>query len=486
VAAGCAWLLRDAPSRYKHRLWVAALIISSLLPVLTSSGFSAREMLDQLRFQPENETSSIHNDLPRGDERRAKLLLASNSQVSRDADRFVRISRNLAAGLLSGYLLFLLYRGLRFYKAWRRTKAILRSANSATLPANTQGLIAKCRAAIGVEETSVLFSTSLPVPITLGSFRPVIILPERVLHGDSDVIKSAVGHELAHVVRRDYLLNLVYEFMYLPFSFHPAAMLMRRKINQTRELCCDDLVAERLLESKVYARSLVQLAGSAPPLGRLASDTTLGIADADILEVRIMALLKRPMISGRRRKTLLLIAACLLLALPCVGAAAFAFHFDVYPQNQTAAGQQEPAQETTQREKRAREEKELRERAANEARERAEREGNAEFQGEELKVKVLREREEREIRAKQQAELVKLAKINMDQAIQIATSQYPGKVLECSLVGEHWESAGKLAKDGEIFYQLLILSADDKSSATHLLVSAIDGRIIKAEKEEER
>src|SRR5436190_7988795 len=197
VAAGCAWLLRDATSRYKHRLWVAAFIISSLLPVLTSSGFSAREMLDQLRFQPENEISAIHNDLPRGNERRerrAKLFLASNSQVSRDADRFVRISRNLAVGLLSGYLLFLLYRGLRFYKAWRRTKAILRSANSATLPASAQGLIAKCRAAIGVEETSVLFSTSLPVPVTLGSFRPVIILPERVLHGDSDVIKSAAGH----------------------------------------------------------------------------------------------------------------------------------------------------------------------------------------------------------------------------------------------------------------------------------------------------
>jgi uncharacterized membrane protein YkoI len=78
--------------------------------------------------------------------------------------------------------------------------------------------------------------------------------------------------------------------------------------------------------------------------------------------------------------------------------------------------------------------------------------------------------------------LVRLARVPMEQAIQIATSQYPGKVLECSLNGEHWEEPGKLAKDGVVFYHVVVLSADENEPATHhVLVNAIDGTIIKAD-----
>ena len=82
-------------------------------------------------------------------------------------------------------------------------------------------------------------------------------------------------------------------YLFVPISFHPAAALLRRRVKQTRELCCDELVAERILNAEVYARSLVRLAGSAPPLRRLSVTTTVGIADADILEARIMSLLKK-------------------------------------------------------------------------------------------------------------------------------------------------------------------------------------------------
>ena len=73
----------------------------------------------------------------------------------------------------------------------------------------------------------------------------------------------------------------------------------------------------------------------------------------------------------------------------------------------------------------------------------------------------------------------------MDQAIQIATSQQPGKVLECSLNGEHWEEPGKLAKDGYVFYHVIIVSGDDadEGAANHVLVNAIDGTIIRNETE---
>lgn len=82
-----------------------------------------------------------------------------------------------------------------------------------------------------------------------------------------------------------------------------------------------------------------------------------------------------------------------------------------------------------------------------------------------------------EERARKQAELTRDATLSMDRAIQIATSQVPGKVLACSL-----------GRDGDkIFYHVVIISGDgDKSTTTYVWVSATDGQILKTEKEERK
>src|SRR5260370_2803634 len=113
-----------------------------------------------------------------------------------------------------------------------------------------------------------------------------------------------------------------------------------------------------------------------------------------------------------------------------------------------------------------------------------------EFQGQEFRVRLSQEAErrgEREAEARKQAELARRAKITMDQAIQIAVSQSPGKVFECSLVGEHWEGQGELAKRGLVLYHVVILSGDEaKPTVTHVLVNALDGTIFRASKDERR
>jgi uncharacterized membrane protein YkoI len=95
-------------------------------------------------------------------------------------------------------------------------------------------------------------------------------------------------------------------------------------------------------------------------------------------------------------------------------------------------------------------------------------------------------RRELEIKAKMvmQAALVRLARIQMDQAIQIATSAHPGKVLACTLNGEGWEEPGKLSPDGRIFYHVVVVSGEESNQVhTHVMVNAVDGSIIRAEKE---
>src|SRR6185369_7678510 len=154
--------------------------------------------------------------------------------------------------------------------------------------------------------------------------------------------------------------------------------------------------------AEVYARSLVRLASPATPLRRLSVTTTVGIADADILEARIMSLLKKPNLHTRWKKSLLLLV-------PCAAAVAFAMRFDV------ETNVQEPREkELTQQDKEKREvmwrkieDTKLRMESDPQLREEMER----------------KERVEMEMREVRQAALIRLAKINMDQAIQIATSQ---------------------------------------------------------------
>ena len=460
-----SWLIRHSAARYRHWLWVTALCLSFLVPAITAS-----------RALQDISPASIQPSFPREIVNPVRITepFPSFERTAAESPALLfQLNRTVALILLVLYGVFLFYRIIRLAQAWQNTRTIRYSAAELEPNENIAAIIQHCQAQIHLAPCGVTVcrSATLPVPVTAGLFRPAIILPDSLLRAaDTDLLTSAIGHEFIHVARRDYVLNFIYELLYLPVSFHPAAALIRRRIKQTRELCCDELVAERILNAETYARSLVALAGSAPALRRLSVTTTVGIADADILEARIMSLLSKPKL-GKRSKKLLLVAASLLLVLPCIAAAAFAMRFEV------ATAAREPTQEEKElKEKKkgdaivrgVRTEQEFKERMAH----------DPQFR-EEVRRKEQVETEMREIK---RAALVRLAKVNMDQAIQIATSQNPGKVLECTLDAEHWEEPGKLAKDGTVFYHVVI--ADESSpGATHVLVNAIDGSIMRAEKE---
>lgn len=361
----CDWLLRGTAARYRHALWVFALLVSFALPALSCARLLKTLMIAQkppaqVAAAPIGFTSTYSPELDSPDTP-ASTTPAAPSRVA-DASRTlpgapIRVNQRVAEVLMLIYALLLLYRGGQLFRAWRQTRIIVRSAYEFAFLEPVQTIIEKCQTTIGVKRVGFLCSTSVPMPITVGLLKQLIILPERLLREvDEEVLTSAVGHELVHVARRDYLVNLIYEFIYLPLSFHPAAALVRRRIKQTRELCCDEWVAKKLLRPDIYARSLVRLIGSAPVAGRLAANTTIGINESDILEVRIMSLLNSTNLTARRRRGLL-IAAALLLATPCIAATSFALNVDIDRQEPRVTQSQQSDQKLErQKQERAREE----------------------------------------------------------------------------------------------------------------------------------
>ena len=90
--------------------------------------------------------------------------------------------------------------------------------------------------------TQILQSTLVQVPVVAGYFRPVILVPMSVISGlPASQLEAILAHELAHIRRHDYLVNLLQTLVETVFFYHPGVWWLSRQIRNERENCCDDL-----------------------------------------------------------------------------------------------------------------------------------------------------------------------------------------------------------------------------------------------------
>jgi len=101
---------------------------------------------------------------------------------------------------------------------------------------------------------------SLASPVTAGCWRPVVLVPAALVTGmPAQLLDALLAHELGHVRRHDYLVNLVQNVIEALLFYHPAVWWIARRIRQERELIADDFAADRLGEPRRLARALSEL-----------------------------------------------------------------------------------------------------------------------------------------------------------------------------------------------------------------------------------
>jgi len=126
---------------------------------------------------------------------------------------------------------------------------------------------------------------------------------------------------MAHIQRRDFAINFLCELLTLPISFHPAAGLIKVQLASSRELACDELAIEQCIDRHEYVHSLLTLADR---VCRVPSpDYGLGIFDANVLEERIMNLLRKNCLPARSTRSSLVLVLVALFG-TCICASAFA------------------------------------------------------------------------------------------------------------------------------------------------------------------
>jgi len=150
-------------------------------------------------------------------------------------------------------------------------------------------------------------------PVVIGHLKPVILIPAGLLTNlPADQMEAVLLHELAHVRRHDYLINLMQRWVEALFFYHPGVWWISHVVRIERENCCDDLAVHASGNPLCYAEALAALEESRLPQFHPALAASTGP-----LLARIQRILQRNAGTGVRGviSSLTLLAATAVLAL---------------------------------------------------------------------------------------------------------------------------------------------------------------------------
>jgi beta-lactamase regulating signal transducer with metallopeptidase domain len=201
----------------------------------------------------------------------AAIEIASTAGLAASAGPEARWQRLLTAGpaylerhlplVVGAWLLGMLAMTLRFLGGLAYVQR-LRRYRVAALPPAWQTRLDELVAQAGLSQRVQLLASALvPSPVVVGYFKPVILLPLGAATGLAmGELEMILAHEVAHVLRKDYLFNLLQSVAEIVFFYHPAVWFLSASLRTERENCCDDVATELCGTPRRLAEALSSLA----------------------------------------------------------------------------------------------------------------------------------------------------------------------------------------------------------------------------------
>jgi TonB family protein len=287
-----AWLivvaLRQRSSALRHHFWAAAILASLalpsfalLLPAWHSASLSAAAHWSPTRA---NAATSISPTIP---------------SIIVDAAAASPLFNKLAVAALIAWALVFSFVFLRLLAGLARLAWISAHAKPLFDDSWMQSVL-ELSALHGVRRSVRLLQCNSPLamPLTWGIFRPVIVLPSAAEHWSEDRRRIVLSHELSHIARHDWPMQICAELARAIYWFHPLVWLAAARLRQESERACDDAVLLSGIAPSQYASQLLDLARTLENPGR-AWSTALAIARPSNLERRFAAMLN-PSVNRRR------------------------------------------------------------------------------------------------------------------------------------------------------------------------------------------
>ena len=336
---------RSASARYGVLLVALALVVAAPIATwLCQPDVASSELVSRVARAPRPETSGVAESIVAdrtasdspvpdhgpvagapGSEPPALPPIPALQESPSWSEEATALVRPWLAWIVAGWSIGVVLCSLRPLLGWHMLRRLRREGVS---PPTDEVLAAVQRVSqrLGLRRAvQVLQSTLAQVPVVVGYLRPVILLPTSVMTGIPVAqLEAILAHELAHVRRHDFVINLLQTLVETIFFYHPAVWWLSRQVRVEREHCCDDLVVALLGNRIEYGRALVaieELRGQTPPTppyqggdGVLA----LGAADGSLLS-RVRRIVGVE--AGRNAHSLIGRWPPALLGLTCLGAA---------------------------------------------------------------------------------------------------------------------------------------------------------------------
>ncbi|MGZ8545417.1 MAG: M56 family metallopeptidase [Flavisolibacter sp.] len=158
------------------------------------------------------------------------------------------------------YLGLLIFPSYKLYRNWRFIRSI-RRVGLQKADYQFRLFVQKIASQLGIsKKVSVYISDLARSPLTIGYFKPVILLPVAVLNNlNTQQVEAILLHELSHIKRFDYLVNFLISIINTVLYFNPFVKMFMRHVEDERENCCDQLVLQFGYDKVGYASALLTL-----------------------------------------------------------------------------------------------------------------------------------------------------------------------------------------------------------------------------------
>lgn len=290
-------IVREQSPRVAYLICILTMCLCAILPVVTFFSLELPDLPVEMTEQSVAEVAlpaapaTVVDDLSRFPPEAIFVPEAPTPQGSVEAgvveapsvdDRVERLLvrvRSVLPWLVLAWFGIALGMSFRLLCAWLEVRGYVRRANADIQPEWSHRMGDLCQRMGIATKVCLLESVEMGVPAVVGAFRPVVLLPLGFLTGMAPALAEAVIlHELAHIRRHDYLVNLLQALLRSLLFYHPAVWWLDRKATQLREFCCDEMAANAVADKGVYARALEALAarkGEGLKLAPAANDGSL-------------------------------------------------------------------------------------------------------------------------------------------------------------------------------------------------------------------
>ena len=221
-------------------------------------GFTPQPVASHLQSTTDDGSQSSHTEVTTHDKSTTRSAVDEPTTWQQIEARLRPHLAWLVSGWLAGVCLLSLRPLIGWHATWR-----LRRVGLSEVPDDVLVTLHRLAERLGLRRATKIFQSSLVrIPCVVGAFKPVILLPASVFVGLSpEQLEALLAHELAHIRRHDFAVNVVQTLAETLLFYHPAIWWLSRRIRQEREHCCDDLAISVCGDVAGYARMLVSVEG---------------------------------------------------------------------------------------------------------------------------------------------------------------------------------------------------------------------------------